>query len=209
MSIEALTGIVPPPAEPDEPFNGPWAVIEAYIGTPLPHDYKDFARLYGAGSFMEFLGVYLPMQRSPYVRLEAQIHDIRSYFLADEVFPYPLWPSPGGLIVCGCTDFGDRLFWLARGAPEDWKIVVWGRGLGKFEVFDCGLAEFLTGVAMGKILPEDFPEDLMEGEPDFKPYSHWGNDPPPPDWGPEPKLPVPAGWRARWRSSAPWRPRTW
>ena len=129
MSIEKLIKIVPPPAKPDYPFSGPWAVIEAYIGTPLPQDYKDFVRLYGSGSFMEFLGVNVPMCRSPYVRLETQIRDIHTYFLKDEDFPYPLWPSPGGLIVFGGTDFGDRLFWLARGAPDDWKVVVWGRGL--------------------------------------------------------------------------------
>jgi hypothetical protein len=209
VSIENLVKVVPPPAVPDEPFDGPWAVIEAYIGTLLPEDYKDFVKLYGNGSFMDFLGVYAPMRRSPHSRLETQVRNIHIYFPVDETDPYPVWPAPGGLIPLGRTDNGDSIFWLARGAPEDWKVVVWGRGLLAFETFDCGLTDFLAGLASGEILPEDFPEDMLPCDHLFRPSSDFPAREIPPDWGPEPKLPVPAGWRSRWRSSFLWRQRAW
>jgi len=171
MTIENLVKVVPPPAAPDEPFSGPWEPIEAELGTPLPEDYKDFVRLYGCGSFMEFLGIHVPRCRSPYVRFESEVRAMHAALLSDEELPYPLWPDPGGLIVFGKTDFGDYLFWLPRGAPADWSVVVWGRGLWNFEVFDCDLSDFLAGVATGEIVPEEFPDDPCEHL--FRPYSDW------------------------------------
>jgi hypothetical protein len=172
MTIENLIKLVPPPAVPDEPFSGPWEPVEAEIGTSLPEDYKDFVRLYGCGNLMDFIGINVPRCKSPYVRLESEIHAVRGALVSmDEELPYDLWPSSGGLIVFGRTDFGDYLFWLPQGAPADWKVVVWGRGLWNFELFDCGFTDFLAGVATGEILPEDFPEGPYERL--FKPYSDW------------------------------------
>jgi hypothetical protein len=159
MTIERLLGVVPPPAMPVETYDGPWEGIEAELGTTLPQDYKDFVRLYGAGQFMEFLGIHVPKSWSPYVRLVSEARATAKLFASfEEELPYSLWPSAGGLLAFGKTDFADHLFWLTRGAPEDWPVVVWGRGLQQFEMFDCGLTDFLAGVATGQIVPEDFPE---------------------------------------------------
>ncbi|WP_337187721.1 SMI1/KNR4 family protein [Phenylobacterium sp.] len=161
MTIEALLKAVPPPATPSEAFLGPWEPIEAELGTRLPQDYKDFVRVYGYGYFMEFLGINVPRTKNPYTRFEAEIHAVRGAFLPDEDDPRPLWPEPGGLIVFGGTDNGDYLFWLPRGAPEDWRVVVWSRGMSTFEVLDCDLTGFLAGLATGEVLPEEFPENML------------------------------------------------
>ena len=173
MTIETLIKVVPPPAAPDEAFNGPWEPIETELGTALPQDYKDFVRLYGSGYFMEFMGIDIPSSRNPNVRLESKAPAVRSAFLEDEELAYPLWPDPGGLLAFGGTDNGDYLFWLARGAPDDWRIVVWDRGLQEFEAFDCSLTDFLAGLATGKILPKAFPEDLQYCDHLFQPNSAW------------------------------------
>jgi len=173
MTIETLIKVVPPPAAPDEAFSGPWEPIEAQLGTALPQDYKDFIRHYGHGEFMEFLGIHVPKCRSPYMRLEAEVHAVRNALLDDEELAYRLWPDPGGLIVFGKTDFGDYLFWLPHGPPEDWRVVVWGRGLQKFEAFDCDLTDFLAGLATGEIEPEDFPENMLPCDYLFRPSSDW------------------------------------
>ncbi len=161
MTIEALIEAVPPPAEPFEAFSGPWEPVEAELGTALPQDYKDFVRLYGSGYFMQFLGIDVPRSRNPNLRLELRVRTIGDYFVHDGEPPYPLWPSAGGLLPFGGTDNGDDLFWLARGAPADWRVVVYDRGFGEFEVFEFGLTDFLAGLATGEILPEEFPEDLL------------------------------------------------
>ncbi|CAN7452254.1 SMI1/KNR4 family protein [Phenylobacterium sp. LjRoot219] len=119
MTIEALIKVLPPPVEPFEAFNGPWEPIEAELGVVLPDDYKAFARLYGVGYFIEFLGVDIPRSRNPNRRLEYQARvvceGLASLEFLDEP-PYPFWPTPGGLLPFGGTDNGDDLFWLTRGA---------------------------------------------------------------------------------------------
>jgi hypothetical protein len=182
MTIDMLTKVVPPPAAPDEPFSGLWGPLERDLGTPLPQDYKDFCRVYGSGHFMNFLNVYTPGTWSPHVRLGQQVHVFRQYELdpllgdmrADELPPYAFWPDPGGLIVCGSTDWGDNIFWLPSGPPDKWGIVVAARGQWRFEAFDGDLTNFLTRVAICEIKPQDFPGDLDDGDPEFRPYSSYG-----------------------------------
>lgn len=163
MSIENLIKAVPPPAAPFEAFRGPWEVIEADLETSLPQDYKDFARLYGSGYFMEFLGIHIPNTQNPNTRLEWQAQVVRDGFrtLTEEYCPYPMWPDPGGLLPFGGTDDGDEFFWRMRGLPDDWRVVIWDRGFGSFEELDCDLTDFLAGLATGEILPKDWPDDLV------------------------------------------------
>jgi len=171
MTIENLVKVVSPPDLPGETFNRPWGPIEAELGTALPQDYKDFVRLYGNGYFLEFLGINVPRSRNPHTRLESGVRVICDSFLEDEELPYPLWPKPDGLLPFGGTDNGDYLFWLPRGAPENWGIVVWDRGFGDFEAFDCDLTDFLAGLATGEIRPKEFPDDLLPCDHPFSPYS--------------------------------------
>jgi hypothetical protein len=173
VTIENLVRVAPPPVDPFEAFRGPWDVIEAELGTRLPTDYKDLIRLYGLGDFSEIVGIHLPRSWSPYMRLVSEVDVVRRVFEDDKDLPYPLWPSPGGLLPCGKTDFGDYIFWLTQGSPDDWRVVVWGRGFGQFEVFDCDLTDFLAGVTLGKIVPKDFPDDLADCEERFRPYNPW------------------------------------
>ena len=171
MTIERLVEAVPPPALPFEPFGGPWEPIEAEIGTALPQDYKDFVRLYGSGNFMQFLGIHVPRAHNRHVEFEHRIRTICEIFREFEDSPYPYWPEPKGLLPFGGSDDGDEFFWLMRGAPEDWRVVVWDRGFQTFEVLDCDLTGFLAGLATGEILPGDFPEDLLPCDVMFE--SHW------------------------------------
>ena len=160
---------------PFEAFAGPWEPIEAELGTALPQDYKDFVRLYGAGYFMEFLGVSVPRSKNPNTRFESEVGLICGTFADwdDEELPYPMWPDPGGLIPFGGTDNGDYLFWLPQGAPDDWGVVVWDRGMQQFEALNCGLTDFLAGLATGKVAPEEFPDSLLPCDQMFQPNSVW------------------------------------
>jgi hypothetical protein len=160
MTIETLLAAVPPPAAPFDAFAGPWDPIEAELGRAMPPDYKDFVRLYGTGHFMEFLGVSIPRSSNPNVRLESFVPRTCEAFRGVDGLPYPLWPNADGLLPFGVTDDGDQLFWLPRGTPPNWGVVVWYRGLFEVETFDCDMTDFLAGLATGDILPRDFPSDL-------------------------------------------------
>lgn len=173
--IEALEQVVPPPPAPYRSFSGPWTRVETYLGTALPQDYKDFARLYGSGLFLDVLIVHVPSTDDPEATLETQVRKTSRAFNTYGNQPYPMWPRLGGLINFGVTENGDHLFWLPIGPPDQWKVVFWDRGLGEdecFEEFDCGMAEFLAGLADGSILPKGRrPEDLEPIGPIFQPYS--------------------------------------
>jgi hypothetical protein len=73
------------------------------------------------------------------------------------------------LIPFAWTDDGDDLFWLSRGPPAEWPVVVWDRGLSEPEVFECGLTDFLAGLASGEVLPKEFPRDLLHCDRLFAP----------------------------------------
>jgi len=172
MTIENLIKAVQPPAAPFAGFEGPWEPIEAALGTALPRDYKDFARLYGSGYFMEFMGIEVPDSSDVGVDFMRWVREICIGFRSLSV-PYPMWPSRGGLLPIGWTDNGDRLFWLLREAPQHWAVAVWDRGglEGEdVEVFDCDLTDFLAGLATGNISPEAFPDDFYPWDNLFPPH---------------------------------------
>lgn len=175
MTIENLIKAVPPPSEPFWAYKGPWGAIEGEIGVTLPPDYKDYIATYGAGQFMDFLSIYLPKSWTVHRRLGARVSEIaamtREILLAGgEEPPYPIWPDPGGLVAFGRTDSRDELFWLTRGEPKDWPVVVWDIG-NEPELFECDMTDFLADLANGAIFKDVFGEDGYSFEPKFEPYS--------------------------------------
>jgi hypothetical protein len=176
MTIEALERVIPCPKEPSDAYDGAWELIEGGFRRQLPKDYKDFARRYGAGYFMEYLGVNVPRSRNPNIRLLTQNELVSRAFGKHPDFglPYPLWPVDDGLILFGATDGGDYLFWLPQGrAPNDWSVFVLARQFNnddeQFEEFDCDMTDFLAGLATGAILPKAFPKDFLPCERLFTP----------------------------------------
>jgi len=169
MTLDALRQVIPPPVEPTGVFLGPWEPIEAELGTALPPDYKDLVRVYGSGYYMDFFVILVPRCAKLFKRLETQVPSICANFFDRDELAYPLWPDRGGLVPFGATENGDLLFWLPRGAPEDWGVVVWDSGLWKFEAFDCDVTSFIAGLATGEIIPEEFPEDLVTCDHLFQP----------------------------------------
>lgn len=166
---------VPPPQKPLESFAGPWAQIETEIGSPLPQDYKDYARLYGSGYFLQFLHVDTPRTGNPNIRLEKQVPSMCAMFAQfdGDDRPYPLWPEPGGLMPFGGTDNGDTLFWLRRGTPDEWPVVLADRGGWEFELHECCMTDFLAGLALGAIRPTIFPDLLLPVDCPFAPSTPW------------------------------------
>jgi hypothetical protein len=178
MTIEALTKIVPPPAVPDHPYDGPWEDIERRLGSALPQDYKDFVRVYGSGVLFDSVCINVPKCESPHIRLGPQLLSVRKGFAGFEGWEHnALWPDPGGLILFGGNDFGDYFFWRPEGAPDDWKVVAAWRGdiYEHLDEFDCGLTDFLAGLATGKIYSKHQTAEPPV-EPDmwtFVPSSFW------------------------------------
>ena len=177
MTIDALIKLIPPPAQPIGVFDGPWEPVEAHLGTALPSDYKDLVRLYGRGRFMDFLMINLPGDPERRGSLAGEQDMAREMINYGVPVPYPVWPAPGGLLNVGVTEFNDRIFWLPRGDPADWRVVVWDRALQRLETFDCDLTAFLAGVATGETAPEGFAGRALSDKPAFEPIQAATNVP--------------------------------
>lgn len=171
MTVESLVRVAPPPVAPCRAFKGPWAPIEAELGVVFPPDYKEFVRLYGCGYFVGYLNVAVPRCGDAGLRLEEFVPEIVRKFWAAGSRRDRFWPSVGGLLPFGYTENAEYLFWLTRGPPDEWPIVVWDRDSETgFELFECDLTEFLAGLATGVLAPEAFP-DLLDCDQVFQPNS--------------------------------------
>jgi hypothetical protein len=157
MTIQNLIKAFPPPVKPAYPFDGPWEPIEARIRTPLPQDYKDLVRLYGCGKFMDTVQVFSPAYPSDYCQLLPQVFQMQRDFVAGQP-EIPMYPIPGGLLVCGNVVDTGYIFWLTRGPVSEWPIVLWDHDpIGpELETFECDLTDFLAGVVTGGIWPKAF-----------------------------------------------------
>lgn len=146
-ALQFLHQIAAPPKVPVE-AQGDWKQVEATLGLTLPDDYKQLISLYGSGRFSDFLYTFNPFAEHKELNLVNSSQEIlagarsltKNY---PEEFPFPLFPELDGLFPCGCTDYGNYLYWYTKGKPQDWAIVVWeSRGL-LHEVYQMSVVEFL------------------------------------------------------------------
>lgn len=169
-NVAALVALAPPPRAPLYAV-GEWAAVEAELGTALPADYRALVTVYGSGLFADWLGLFDPFDPRPHVRLAEQVRllgqtnrDLRADF--PDFFPHPLFPEPGGLLPFARANTS-HLYWVTRGKPDAWTIVVMGRAEGEHEAYRFGAAEFLLrwlGGKLGRKVPPGF------GSIDPKPY---------------------------------------
>lgn len=173
MTIDRLIKAVTPPAVPSEPFRGRWGPIEVALGTPLPSDYKDFARLYGSGALFEFIHIQTPSNADGGAEFARWVGQVCRYWGdMDKETSTAYWPTPGGLLPFGNSIDGDHFFWVTSGPPEAWRVAVWDRGgfQGEnVETFECNFTDFLAAVATGDIVSPAFPDDLLEDVELFRP----------------------------------------
>lgn len=178
MTIEALLKVAPPPARPDDAFDGPWERVEAELGTRLPQDYKDFARLYGSGLFMNYLQIAIP-ESTIGPSLKDEVVLAYQVFETKEDFPYVVWPNRQGVLAFGSSIGNDVMFWLRVGPPDAWPVVIWDRsGItdNDCELLDCDFSGFLTGLVTGERIPTAFQPGLHPCDALFEPWSARRND---------------------------------
>ncbi|QBI52978.1 hypothetical protein [Streptomonospora litoralis] len=73
----------------------------------------------------------------------------RSLLLADQGGAYPFFPSEGGLLKWG-KDPGASFYWLTRGEPEEWPVVVDYRD-EVWELHNMPTSRFLCEVLSGQL----------------------------------------------------------
>jgi len=159
--VERLTRVLAPPAGAAAPT--PWADAVPVLGSALPADYRDFVDRYGGGDIDGELAVLHPYRGETvpgappgFAGFAAFAADVGRDLAAlqAEGLPgpsYPLFPSPGGLLVWGVTLNADRLFWDTAGTdPDGWPVVVWFRHRAEpWAAFEGPMTRFLLDLVSG------------------------------------------------------------
>jgi hypothetical protein len=168
--------IISPPVVPNEaPQCEEWGEIERKLGIALPTDYKYFLERYGSGRIDEFISIFNPNASNKFLnfnhQIEEQLNVIRELKAeGSEVVPFEIFPAEGGLLPFGKTDNGDVLFWVTVGQADTWSVAVNASRSPEWQVFSCGMVEFLSSILRKhescSIFPNDFPSDT----PIFVPY---------------------------------------
>lgn len=157
MSLGELCTIVSPPHSPFESGRDEdWSKIEIELGTRLPDDYKKFIDLFGTGNLGNYFYILNPFAFNEFVNLFNQTQElldanreVRKNF--PEAVPFSLYPEPNGILPWAFLDTGDVLFWLTKGKPNDWTVVVQESRLAEWEQFSESMSSFLTKLFRGDL----------------------------------------------------------
>lgn len=149
-----LTDLVARLRPPDVPVlnTGDWHYIEERLCTPLPDDYKEFIRIYGAGSIEPAkIWVIDPFYRLP--DAEGLASSLRRGKDAGITLPFSAFPALDGLLPWGANDAGDQFTWRIKGDPGGWDTVVLYDEFSKYVVLpgtSCThcLFELVTGTSV-------------------------------------------------------------
>jgi hypothetical protein len=174
-SLEALNKVLKPPGCPSErPRESDWQPIEQNLGFELPEDYKEFIGCYGTGAVDNFLWVFSPFSKNKHLNLlqegKVKLQALRQ--LADEFgeeIPYLLYPDSNGLLPWGVTDNGDVLYWLCKGPPTSWLIVVNESRGPAWREFPLVVTTFLAALGTKELVVDFFPVDFPSETPEFIP----------------------------------------
>jgi SMI1-KNR4 cell-wall len=154
-AIDDLVSLVPPPIAPVD-SDGDWERVEATLGLRLPADFKTLMRRYGFGEFPDITlftpfdthteGAYDLVERGR--TLVERYQNLRS--MAPEIFPYPLYPEPGGLLEWAITSDNTSLCWLIEGEAETWPVAVWNSVAARADRYQMGAVDLLYRYLSGQ-----------------------------------------------------------
>jgi hypothetical protein len=173
--IEDLKAVIVPPATPNVVLVSlsDWQELFDRLGTRLPNDFLEFHKVFGDGYLYSRshkrtanLSVYGGIRSFNFGNMvPKRLQELR---LAKErrpkSVPHPLYWEPRGLLPWGRTTNDTDLCWSVRGdLVDNWHVVVLRVAAAASESYECGMAEFLTGLVAGKIrsdlMPSGFPGD--------------------------------------------------
>ncbi len=127
------------------------------IGSVLPGDFRSLVEITGPIYVGGFLGVFAPCLENRSLDILVQMGarlsalQVLKRDLGSRECPYPLWFEPGGLLPWGASDNGDTLFWLARGHPDQWTVVINESRGPEFESFPLRTCDFLVEWLSGRL----------------------------------------------------------
>jgi hypothetical protein len=151
-----LLAEAPPSTQPVDPGTPEgWSAVEQKLGTSLPDDYKWLINTYGSGDFCDLLAIVNPFAATEAWNLLSQVSPVLNHYRFGGPFnhTFPCFPEEGGLLPVGSDTSGGDLFWLTRGRPCDWQLVLFD--YDDTEQYSMGLVKFLGEWISGR-MPRSF-----------------------------------------------------
>ncbi len=154
--------LLPPPAPPRRIIDDPvWENVRRQIGVVPPPDYREFCRHYGSC----FLGTendpYWMVLRTPFDKggcsnygsivggFKFQVEHLMSLRKAfPSECPYPILPEEGGVFPFAHDSCGFEYYWLTRGDPAEWPLVI--SPDGPLECLDMSFSDFILRLISGR-----------------------------------------------------------
>lgn len=167
-TLDDLREIAPPPAEPPPPVD--WEDAAAQLGLRPPSDYMALVDEWGAGTFDDFIAIYVPGHTNPNLDLIREARGwawaLQEEAQAGEQHPFDHRIAPGGLLAWGVSGNGDPCFWhLREEDPAAWIVAVQEARSPDWHVYEGGLVDFLVAVLSGRervsVFPDDVPSDAV------------------------------------------------
>ncbi|MFB8778062.1 hypothetical protein [Streptomyces broussonetiae] len=151
-----------------------WEHLDRDHNILFPSDFRDFARLYGAGLIGDYISVSVPDSGNRFVDLLQKSRDfVATLYGVRETLPtrmsYTLEPRGGGLIMWAANEDGDLCFWIVEGEdPDLWRVGIYSRNLNNWSEYSCGFVEFLVGVLSGAVESPFYRSDFPSKPITFK-----------------------------------------
>jgi hypothetical protein len=169
MTAQQLVEIMMPPQNPVDSGPGKvWPAIED--GLPFPSDYRWFINNYGSGRVADFFMLFNPLSSIPNVNFFNQsrliLEDLNELNQCDpDLYSYPIFPAPDGLIPIGVTDNGDYICWLtnSKADSDSWGIAIITSRSPDIEYFQSNLTSVLAGLLSGVMKSNSLPDLIAVG----------------------------------------------
>ncbi|MFN7141755.1 MAG: SMI1/KNR4 family protein [Limisphaerales bacterium] len=137
-----------------------WNEVEKQIGVRPPPDYQQLLAAYGSG----FVGLdqfdpYWLVVRSPlsepgygnlidaFRTATALLSEQKAEF--PQYVPFPILPTPGGLFPFAHDSCGYEYYWLTRGNPSEWPLII-DNGSGNYIELKMSFIDFVLSLVRGE-----------------------------------------------------------
>lgn len=135
-----------------------WSDVEVIMGVRLPTDYKQLIELLPVGEFRGLVRLLYPTVESNRVvsvlgEFENSLDDMRGWREdGDGVFPYPIYPEPGGLLPWGHSPRREPFFWItASDDPDTWTVAYADDYFTEWRTFAGRVCDFLLALVDGQV----------------------------------------------------------
>lgn len=180
MIFPALFNLLPQPLQPIEvPTTQDWIIYELLTGIKLPDDYTSYLSRYGTGIIGGIITPFNPFCARKdwkpnytcrhWMRHALGIKDEKRTF-GETSFPYTLYPEAEGVLPWGGTDNGHQLYWITKGAPNEWTVLVNEVRSSHFYPYNYTMTEFLYKWMRGEITCEILPHEDIDQDIVFESF---------------------------------------